>query len=45
MITVEPGVYVPGQWGIRIEDTVIVGEDGPRSVTRGARPLFAKPGA
>jgi len=24
---------------------VIVGEDGPRSVTRGARPLFAKPGA
>jgi Xaa-Pro dipeptidase len=45
VITVEPGVYVPGQWGIRIEDTVIVGEDGPRSVTRGARPLFAKPGA
>jgi Xaa-Pro aminopeptidase len=44
VITVEPGVYVPGRWGIRIEDTVIVGEDGPRCVTRGARPLFVKAG-
>jgi Xaa-Pro aminopeptidase len=44
VITVEPGVYVPGRWGIRIEDTVIVREDGPLSVTRGARPLFAKQG-
>lgn len=42
VITVEPGVYIPGRWGIRIEDTVIVRDEGPRSVTRGARPLFAK---
>ena len=27
-VTVEPGVYLPGRFGIRIEDLVIVGEDG-----------------
>jgi Xaa-Pro aminopeptidase len=42
VITVEPGVYIPGRFGIRIEDTVIVTDDGPRSVTRGARPLHAQ---
>ena len=43
VITVEPGVYIPGRFGIRIEDTVIVTEEGPRRVTRGARPLHVKP--
>ena len=28
LITVEPGIYLPGQCGIRIEDTVLVKEDG-----------------
>jgi len=28
LITVEPGIYLPGDCGIRIEDTVLVKEDG-----------------
>jgi Xaa-Pro aminopeptidase len=42
VITVEPGVYMPGKFGIRIEDTVIVTNGGPQRVTRGARTLFSK---
>ena len=42
VITVEPGVYLPGRFGIRIEDTVIVTDGGAQRVTRGARPLFTK---
>jgi Xaa-Pro aminopeptidase len=43
VITVEPGVYFPGRYGIRIEDTVAITADGPRRLTRGARDLAVKP--
>ncbi|MBW2651286.1 MAG: aminopeptidase P family protein [Deltaproteobacteria bacterium] len=33
-ITVEPGVYIPGLWGVRIEDTVMVEKDGCEILTR-----------
>jgi Xaa-Pro aminopeptidase len=31
-ITVEPGVYLPGLGGVRIEDTIVVASDGPPDV-------------
>ncbi len=27
--SVEPGIYVPGKWGARLEDIVVAGADGP----------------
>jgi len=32
-LTVEPGIYLPGQFGVRIEDLVIVREDGVENLT------------
>ena len=32
VVSVEPGVYVPGEYGIRIEDLVVVEEDGARNL-------------
>lgn len=33
VVTIEPGVYLEGRFGVRIEDTVIVGQDGARVLT------------
>jgi Xaa-Pro aminopeptidase len=33
VVTVEPGVYVPGAFGIRIEDLIYVTSDGPEILT------------
>ncbi len=32
-VTVEPGVYLPGEFGVRIEDLVIVGDGEPEILT------------
>ncbi|HZD67194.1 MAG TPA: aminopeptidase P family protein [Acidimicrobiales bacterium] len=41
VVTVEPGVYLPGHGGVRIEDTVVVCADGCRSLTRSPREVVA----
>lgn len=35
VFTIEPGVYVPGQGGVRIEDDVLLTATGPEWLTRG----------
>ncbi len=39
VVTVEPGVYVPGRYGVRIEDLVVVTDDGPLVLTELAKEL------
>ncbi|MBC7120872.1 MAG: aminopeptidase P family protein [Candidatus Methanosuratus sp.] len=39
VITIEPGVYVPGRYGIRIEDLVVVEKDGRRTLTKFTREM------
>jgi Xaa-Pro aminopeptidase len=37
--SIEPGIYTPGQWGMRIEDIVAVTDDGVERINRTDRAL------
>jgi len=37
ILTVEPGLYIPGKLGIRIEDDILVTETGPKILTAGKK--------
>jgi Xaa-Pro aminopeptidase len=41
--SVEPGIYFPGRWGARIEDIVVVGEDGALPVNHRSHELIVVP--
>ena len=40
VVTVEPGVYLPGRGGVRIEDTLVVRDDGSELLTHTTRELL-----
>lgn len=40
VFTVEPGIYLPGRFGVRIEDLVVVTGEGCRNLTRSPKELL-----
>ncbi len=40
VITIEPGAYIPGRWGVRIEDMVVVKETGYEVLTPTSKELI-----
>ena len=40
VITIEPGIYLPGQFGVRIEDIIVLREGGSDNVTSTSRSLI-----
>jgi len=39
--SVEPGIYVPGKWGMRLEDIVVATPDGPVALNNSAHDLIS----
>ena len=39
-VTIEPGIYIPGKGGVRIEDDVLVKGDNPQILTKAKKDLY-----
>jgi Xaa-Pro aminopeptidase len=39
--SIEPGIYVPGKWGMRLEDIVVATDDGPRRLNNSDHALIS----
>lgn len=40
VISAEPGIYIPGRYGVRIEDVIYITEDGCENITNLPKKLF-----
>ena len=40
VISAEPGIYLPGQMGVRIEDVIVLTEQGCRNLTKAPKELL-----
>ena len=40
VITIEPGIYVPGLGGVRIEDMIVIKDDQPEILTKSSKDVF-----
>ncbi|WP_372812945.1 M24 family metallopeptidase [Paenibacillus sp.] len=43
VVTVEPGIYLPGFGGVRIEDDIVITENGNRRLTQSSKDLIVIP--
>ncbi|GIR27473.1 MAG: hypothetical protein CM15mP42_04230 [Methanobacteriota archaeon] len=39
-VTIEPGIYIPGKGGIRIEDDVLPNKENPEVLTKAKKELY-----
>ena len=40
VVTVEPGIYIPGRWGMRVEDTVVIKNGKAEALTKFSKELL-----